>query len=106
MRILIKILFPGAFILSLPSNVYGQTSEVFAIPNSRDIPVIAPAYSASGKNLGPITLGFTPEAGQEIWLVWNIGTDPISGTFVAIPEGSTITLTHEGDTHYFRITYM
>ena len=45
---------------------------------------------------------FSPAAGQVFTLIDNDGTDPVSGTFTGLPEGSTLTLS---GVYPFRISY-
>jgi fibronectin-binding autotransporter adhesin len=55
----------------------------------------------SGVSLGP-SLGFTPTNGQSFVIIENDGTDPISGTFQGLPEGTTFSL----NASTFKITYI
>jgi autotransporter-associated beta strand protein len=48
-----------------------------------------------------VSLGFTPSVGDSFFIINNDGTDPVSGTFNGLPEG---TLFNVGSA-YFRITY-
>lgn len=47
-------------------------------------------------NLGGATLnrnlGYTPAAGHRLFIIANDGTDPVSGTFAGLPNGSSFTL--------------
>ena len=46
--------------------------------------------------------GFTPKAGDSFTIITNDGTDPVSGTFAGLAEGSTVTI---GST-VFKISYI
>jgi sugar lactone lactonase YvrE len=99
---------PVFFILLLIPFVQclqGQGNESFIFSSDRDIKVTAESYSAEGKTLDTISLAFIPKPGQVLWLVWNTGADPITGTFEGLPEGSIVVVNRDGATYHFALSY-
>jgi alpha-tubulin suppressor-like RCC1 family protein len=68
-----------------------------------DIPVTAPSYTASGE--ATFTLSFAPTPGTNLTVIKNTGLPFIEGQFTNLPNGSTVTLTHNGTTYPFIAWY-
>jgi alpha-tubulin suppressor-like RCC1 family protein len=79
-------------------------SEFAAAFNSpTDIPVTAPSYTASGT--ATLTIGFAPLPGTNLTVIKNTGLPFIDGQFTNLPNGGTITLTHNGIIYPFVAWY-
>ncbi len=68
-----------------------------------DIPLTVPSYTASGTVT--LTLGFAPLPGTNLTLIKNTGLPFIEGQFTNLPNGGTITLTHNGTPYPFIAWY-
>ena len=68
------------------------------------VPVTSAGMSLEGATLN-LALGFAPGPGTSLTLLNNTSSNPVSGTFSGLPQGSTVTATYGGDTFTFQINY-
>ncbi|MEI8042413.1 MAG: cadherin domain-containing protein, partial [Verrucomicrobiota bacterium] len=52
-----------------------------------------------------LTLGFAPVPGTVLKLLNNTSTNPLTGTFAGLPEGSLVPGTNGSNTYFFKVSY-
>ncbi len=92
-----------AYTVSLDATGIDSVSPAF--PTPQDIPVTASGFDTSGLMLGQISLSFAPLPGTVLTVVRNTGTDPISGEFPDLPNGSQVTAEFGGTSYGFLASY-
>ncbi len=106
-------LVPGGFVTGT-TQIYGNWTQQAADYVHFDLESLA-AFDqgiVNGQvNVGG-TIGFStnlnaqPVNGDTFTLIDNDGADPINGTFIGYPEGSTVSATHAGQTYNFTLSYV
>ena len=93
---------PGKLTIGGPATSYAPSSLALAGLLNLDLNGASPGLNydqvavygvvnLSSTAVVNLTLGFTPAAGQEFYLILNDGSDPIVGTFAAVPDGGSYT---------------
>ncbi len=70
------------------------------------IPVTANGYTATGDDLGTVTLGFAPTTGLILTLVNNTSSTAITGTLPGLAQGQASTLTYNSVPYTFYADYL
>ncbi|RYD36444.1 MAG: choice-of-anchor D domain-containing protein, partial [Verrucomicrobiaceae bacterium] len=73
--------------------------------SASDVQITSRSFSAASLSLGTLRLGFAPTAGTQLRVINNNGTEPISGIFTDLADGSVIQAIHEGTTYDFLVGY-
>ncbi len=93
-----------------PSGTFTSNDRTFttlntiSLTNPATAAVITNEYSASGVTLA-ITLKFAPAPGTVLKLVSNTGIFPVNGTYLGLPQGSSLTLAYNSQSYRFQIDY-
>lgn len=94
----------GAFIVNLTGSGTTEFSPSFI--SATGIPLRSPAFVATGKTFGTLSLGFAPPPGTILAAI-NLtgGFAPISGVFSDLPDGSLVRASFGGQSYVFLAGY-
>lgn len=86
-------------------TLVGDNLLAAAFPTAGTVPVTSAGYSVpAGRSLG-FSLGFAPTLGSTLTVVSNTSTNPISGTFLGLPQGGIIAASFGGQTFLYQANY-
>ena len=85
-------------------HVYHQGAVSLNLASSSATGETSFGYAATGQTLN-LTLGYAPAPGDQLTLINNTSSNPISGTFTNLANGATINLTYGGASYSFIANY-
>lgn len=93
------------FVINLTGTAVRNPADGIDFPTFTSVPVTVDGFDATGRMVGPLTLGFDPAPGQVLTLVNNTSSYPIEGVFTNLPDGGRIATTYGGRSLLFVANY-